>query len=466
MMAAAEAIPVSTSDQIVARLERLPISGLQARIMTILGFGTWFDSYDTLAIASALTVIFATLHISLVQTGLLIGLAYVGQLAGAILFGVLSELYGRKIAYVGALLTMGVFSLGSAFAWDFQSLLWFRILAGIGLGGEVPVAAAMLTEIVQGHRRGKHFFLYQQLYGWGNLLTPLIGFGLISAVGPALGWRLLLGLGSLPFLIGLISLFLLPESVRWLVDKGRLSKAEAIVARIEAAVTARGTALAPVQVRASADVQPVRFAELFARRYRRRTALCWLQWFCAYIPTVGLATWLPSLYVRVGHLPPSQGLLLTALSVSIGLVATYVVAFGAIDGLGRRGVFTIGFAGMAAGALIGVLEVAVFGVQGWQGLFVAACIMNVFLGFNAQGAYLYTSELFPTRMRGWASSTGRSVGLVASIIAPIAVGSLLASSLGIGGVFGLFALMNLLGVIVIRTLGIETKGAVLEEISA
>lgn len=456
----------STGDQVVARLERLPVSGLKARTMVILGLGTWFDSYDTLAIASALTVIFASLRIDLVQTGLLIGLAYVGQLAGAILFGLLSELWGRKPAYIGALLIMGLFSLGSAFAWDFQSLLWFRILAGIGLGGEVPVAAAMLTEIVQGHRRGKHFFLYQQLYSWGNLLTPVIGFGLISATGPALGWRLLLGLGSVPFIIGLVSLVALPESVRWLVDKGRLPQAESIVARIEAAVVARGRDLPPVQVRAPADVQPVRFGELFGPRYRRRTALSWLQWFCVYIPTVGLATWLPSLYVRVGHLPPSQGLLLTAVSVSLGLLATYVVAFGVIDGLGRRGVFTIGFAGMAAGAIIGIIEVAVLGVQGWEGLFIAACIMNVFLGFNAQGAYLYTSELFPTRMRGWAASTGRAVGLVASIIAPIAVGSLLASSLGVVGVFGLFALMNLLGVLVIRTLGIETKGAILEEVSA
>jgi hypothetical protein len=69
-------------------------------------------------------------------------------------------------------------------------------------------------------------------------------------------------------------------------------------------------------------------------------------------------------------------------------------------------------------------------------------------------------------MRGWASSAGRGVGLVASIVAPIAVGSLLASSLGIAGVFGLFALMNLVGVLAIRAFGIETKGAILEEVSA
>src|SRR5581483_710239 len=199
------------------------------RIMTILGFGTFFDSYDTLAIASALTVLPAILHIDFVTAGLLIGLAYIGQLFGAILFGVLSELYGRKAAYVGSLITMGVFSLGSALAWNFQSLLMFRILAGIGLGGEVPVAGAIMTEFVQGHRRGRHFFVYQTLYSWGNLLTPLIGFGLIAAAGPALGWRLLFGLGALPVVLGLIALVVLPESIRWLVDKGRLPQADAIL---------------------------------------------------------------------------------------------------------------------------------------------------------------------------------------------------------------------------------------------
>ncbi|HLG70485.1 MAG TPA: MFS transporter [Chloroflexota bacterium] len=461
-MAATEA---STSDAIVARLERLPFSGVHARIMTILGFGTFFDSYDTLAIASALTVLPAILHIDLVTAGLLIGLAYVGQLFGAILFGILSELYGRKAAYVGSLLTMGLFSLGSALAWDFQSLLMFRILAGIGLGGEVPVAGAMMTEFVQGHRRGRHFFVYQTLYSWGNLLTPLIGFGLISAAGPALGWRLLLGLGSLPVIVGLISLVLLPESIRWLVDKGRLSQADEVLGRIEKTLQARGTALPPYQVRARADVQPVRFGELFRGGYGRRTALCWLQWFCCYIPTVGLATWLPSLYTRIAHLPPQQGLLLTVLSTLCGLIAAYICAFGLIDRLGRKPTFCIGFGGMALGALIGVAEVA-GGAQGWQPLFIAACVILVFLPLNAQGAYLYTSELFPTRMRAWASSTGRGSGLVASIVAPIAVGALLASTLGAAGMFGLFALMSLLGLITIRALGIETKGAVLEEVSA
>jgi putative MFS transporter len=86
---------MSTSELLVGRAERLPITGLHRRVMIILGFGTFFDAFDTLAIASALTVIFSSLHIDFVATGALIGAGYVGQLIGALLFGVLSEVWGR-----------------------------------------------------------------------------------------------------------------------------------------------------------------------------------------------------------------------------------------------------------------------------------------------------------------------------------------------------------------------------------
>jgi MFS transporter, putative metabolite:H+ symporter len=455
----------SMGDAVVARLERLPFSKIHKRVMVILSTGTFFDSYDTLAIGSALTVIFTTLHIDLVSTGLLLGLAYIGQLVGAILFGMMSEVWGRKKAYIVSLLIMGAFSLASALAWNFGSLLAFRVLAGIGLGGEVPVAGAMMTEFVRAHRRGRHFFVYQTLYSWGAFITPLVGFVLISSLGPEKGWRWLLGIGCLPVVLAAISLWLLPESVRWLVDKGRTEQADSIVAAMENDLASRGIALEPVHVRAHADVKPTRFTELFDKNYRRRTALSWLQWFFCYIVTVGTVVWLPSLLVRVGHLTPTQSLQLTVLVNVCMLTGAYITAFGLIDRLGRRRTFTLGFAGMAFGAFVGLVEVSVFHVQSWVALFVAACLIQFSVTLNAQGAYLYTSELFPTRMRGWAASTGRGVGLIASIVAPIAVGSILNSKLGVVGMFSLFTLMAVLGIITILSLGIETKGQTLEEVS-
>lgn len=455
---------MSTNGAIIGRAERLPVTALHRRVLVILGFGTFFDAYDTLAIASALTVIFSSLHIDFVATGALIGVGYIGQLLGALAFGILSEVWGRKKSFIMALCIMGLFSIGSALSWNFQSLALSRALLGIGLGGEAPIAGTMIAELLQRHQRGRYFLMYQTLYQWGILLTPLAGFVLISALGPGAGWRVLFAIGAAPFLLALASLCWLPESVRWLVDKGRLREAETIVTRFEEDARTARLVLAEPRMTALADTKATRFTELFHRDYLRRTVLCWLHWFLCYYVVVGLVTWLPGLFVRVGHLSVTQGLL-AAVGVNLITVVMGYVSAALADKLGRRLLFSIGFAGMAIGALIGLAEIAWLDVQGWVPLFTAACVMQAFLIFNAMGCYLYTAELYPTRMRGWGSSTGRAVSLAASIVAPITVGVILGSAWGAAGMFAIFAVASILGFVVILWLGIETKDMLLEDLS-
>ncbi|HLI20488.1 MAG TPA: MFS transporter [Stellaceae bacterium] len=136
-----------------------------------------------------------------------------------------------------------------------------------------------------------------------------------------------------------------------------------------------------------------------------------------------------------------------------------------IDRIGRKPLFSLSFAGMTLGALLGLAEIAWFHVGGWVPLFTAARVMTAFLNFNALGCYLYTAELYPTRMRGWGSSAGRAVSLVASIVAPISVGAVLGSAWGAAGMFALFAAVSLLGLAATLSLGIETKNRLLEELS-
>jgi MFS transporter, putative metabolite:H+ symporter len=359
---------------------------------------------------------------------------------------------------------MGIFSLASAFAWNFQSLAWARALLGIGLGGEAPIAGAMMTELLQRRRRGAYFLVYQSLFQWGSLLTPFVGFGLIELFGPQLGWRVLLGLGALPLLLALIAAWKLPESVRWLVGKGRVREAESVVASFEQSAVAAGRALPAPEIRAPVEMRRTRFAELFHPQYLPRTALCWLNWFCTYIIVAGVVTWLPTLFVRLGHLTASESLL-AAVAVNVLAVVTCYIGAGLADVIGRRMLFVIGYVGMAAGAAIGIVEVGVLHLQGWIPYFIAALVLDAFLVINATGCYLYTAELYPTRMRAWGTSSGRAVSLVASVIGPLSVGKFLASSVGAGGMFGMFLLSSVVGFGVILWLGIETKGLALEEIS-
>src|ERR1700761_5636006 len=178
--AVAAAVDVARRSEILARLERLPFSRFHLRLAAILGVGTFFDAFDALTIATALAVVFTVLHINFLNAGFLISAAYVGQFIGAWAFGYLSEAFGRKIAFITALLIFGILSVATAFAWDFQSLVVLRILQGLGLGGEVPVAGALFGEYLRTANRGRIGLIYQSLFIWGAALTPAIGVGVFA----------------------------------------------------------------------------------------------------------------------------------------------------------------------------------------------------------------------------------------------------------------------------------------------
>src|SRR5262245_37821805 len=131
----------TTVDDIVARLERLPTSWWQVKARVIVGVATFFDAFDALAIASVLPVIVPLWKLAPPEIGLMISAGFLGQLLGALLFGWIAERYGR----IGSIALFAVMSLACAFAWDYPSLLVLRTIQGIGLGGEVPVAAVFIS---------------------------------------------------------------------------------------------------------------------------------------------------------------------------------------------------------------------------------------------------------------------------------------------------------------------------------
>src|SRR5437773_709614 len=151
----------SSVDDIVARLERLPTSWWQVRTRIIVGVATFFDAFDALAIASVLPVIVPLWKLTPPQIGFLISAGFLGQLVGALLFGWIAERYGRMTAMVWSIALFALMSLVCAFAWDYDSLLVFRTIQGIGLGGEVPVAAVFISELTRAQGRGRFVLLYE-----------------------------------------------------------------------------------------------------------------------------------------------------------------------------------------------------------------------------------------------------------------------------------------------------------------
>jgi len=455
-------VDVARRSEILARLERLPFSRFHLRLAAILGVGTFFDAFDALTIATALTVVFNILHINFLNAGLLISAAYVGQFIGAWIFGYLSESYGRKFAFITSLLVFGLLSVATAFAWDFKSLVIFRVVQGLGLGGEVPVAGALFGEYLRTTNRARIGLIYQSLFIWGAALTPAIGVAVFSLVGQDPGWRVLFMLGGVPALVAIYACWALPESARWLADKGRYDEAEKLIARIE--TEPRKEALPPLRVTPHPAPRKTRLGELFAGIYARRTILLWTQWAATFFVAYGYSIWLPTLYVRIGGMPVNNALLLTLVTWTATLTTMYLQAW-LLEKVGRKPLFIFGFAMITLGGSFGATMVLFFHATGWQILFASALIMGLGTALNSSACVNYTAELYPTRMRGLGIATGSSMNRLASIFSPFAVGALLNAGYGIEAVFAMFAVAGLIGLVVLIALGVETKGRTLEELS-
>src|SRR5262249_52931682 len=269
----------------------------------------FFDAFDALSLAFALPVLINLWHITPQQTGLLISSSYVGQFLGAILFSSIAEKFGRIRSAAAATALMSIMSLSCVLAGNFSELLAFRFIQGIGVGGEMPVAAAYISELSKAKGRGRFFMLYEMIFPIGLMATGQIG----AWVVPSFGWKSIFWIGGLPGLIVTFLLTRLPESPRWLISKGRLSDAELIIKQIEGGSRRPQppTEAAPVP---QASPERSRWKEVVGATYLSRTFVVWTLWATAYFVTNSLNNWLPSLYNTVYHLELRQSLRAAAMT--------------------------------------------------------------------------------------------------------------------------------------------------------
>jgi putative MFS transporter len=454
------------SATIAARIDRVPTGPFHYRLASILGGGTFFDAFDALSIAVVLTLVISAFGLDFSEAGLIVSAGYAGQWLGAVVVGALADRIGRRPAFVLSLVVFSVLSLVCAFAWSHSSLLLFRALQGIGLGAEVPIATTLINEYLGKRNRGRISVIYQSTFTWGIFVAPLVALVTIAAFGPELGWRVLLGLGALPLLIAVWAWFALPESARWLATSGRIDEADALVRRMEDEAIRRGRVLdepepvPPTPVAAGR----LRLAEVFSATYRARTFSLATLWFTSFFIVYGYLTWLPTMYVSVGQLPPANSLALTVALGAIQLVIVYATAW-LVDRIGRRPLLLAAFSFAVVGGLYGAVMLGLLGYTSWPVLFTAGIILAIGMSISSVTLYLYTSELYPTRMRGWATSACNSMARASSIVSPFIFGFMLGGHGGPGGVFTAMAVAAAIGLVAMTVSGVETRNRSLEELS-
>lgn len=448
--------PALTEQSIVARIERLPTSWWHVRTRLIVGVATFFDAFDSLTVAYVLPVVIPAFKMMPQQIAPLVAIGFAGQALGALFFGWAAERYGRlRIAMVTTAI-FGLTSLVCATATSYDQLFWYRFIQGFGLGGEVPIAAAYINEFARAKDRGRFFFLYEAAFPVGLLAVAVIGAWIV----PRFGWQWLFVLGALPALLTFMLRLLCPESPRWLASRGRLVEADRIVAAIENEISKGKPALLPTPAPVtSAVTQKGTWTELIRGRYLRRLITASVLWVCAFFITYGLLVWLPTIFTTVYKLPVQQALNYSLLANVVGLISYVACAF-VVDHLGRRLTFGLAF-------VIGSLPLfLLWWLQGAaaETVMYLATIAILFVTVCNGGLYLYTPELFPTRLRAMGASWSTFWLRAASIAGPYAVGAIL-PVYGLNGVFLACALVGAVGAIVCFFFAVETKGKVLEEIS-
>lgn len=434
------------------RLDGLPLTAFHWRVVVSSGLGWMFDALDSGLVAFALPLVAKEWSLSPDQVGSLGSAGLAGMFAGAVLVGSLTDRYGRKTLFQA---TLAVFSVATglcAAAGGYLSLLVMRFLVGAGLGGELPVASTLVSELSPSAHRGKLVVVLESFWAFGWAAAAVVAYLLI----PTWGWRAGFLIGALPVLYVLWLRRAVPESPRFLESAGRFDEAVAVVRRIEAECGQPEAALEPAPPAAG---RKSGVGALWAGGYRSRTAMLWVLWFAMVYSYYGIFIWLPSLLVAQGYSLVKS--FQYTLVITAAQIPGYFSAAWLVDRLGRKPTLSLYMLGCALSAFAFGRAEGGAQVMGW------GCLIS-FFNLGAWGVvYTYTPENYPTDLRGTGSGWAAGIGRVGGILAPMVVGRLLSAAPGRQDlIFLQFAVVVLVGLAAVLALGDETKGRSLEAISA
>jgi AAHS family 4-hydroxybenzoate transporter-like MFS transporter len=412
-------------------LDQQPFSGLQKRVLALCFLIVAIDGFDTASIGFIAPALRAEWHLSAMALAPLFGAGLFGLMAGALLLGPLADRYGRKPILLASVAFFGLTCLMSAFASDLNTLLVLRFLTGLGLGGAMPTTVTLTSEYCPQRRRAGLVTLMFCGFTIGSALGGLVSAQLLEAVG----WRGILMIGGVaPLLLVPLLLVALPESLRWLVLRGR--DGQAIAARIAGAGGGGGAAMPRLVV---SDIKPAGspISQLFRPDLIKGTLLLWTTFFMSLLIIYLLSSWLPTLLNAAGHKLSQASFISSAFQIGGTIGAVLLGRW--MDRYRPHRVLAVSYLGAAVCiAAVGMfidsvplLVLAVFGV-----------------GFGVSGSQVGANALsaafYPTASRAtgvsWASAVGRS----GSVVGSMAGGALLSAQLSNQTIFMLLAIPSVL----------------------
>jgi benzoate transport len=390
------------------------------------------DGFDLVVVGTVVTTLQKPEEWALSGPGttFVITIGLVGMMIGALTIGTLTDVLGRRRALIGAVTAFSFFTLLCAFAPNAAVFGVLRFLAGLGLGGCLPTAIAMVNEFTRSGRSGRATTTIMTGYHVGAVATAALAIVVI----PSLGWRWMFVIGALPAVV-LVPLMLrhLPESAAFLAAHGRRAEAEEVARR-------HGLELedpaAPVAAHAG-ETAGATLKTLFTSDYVRNTVVIGVTSFMGLLLVYGLNNWLPTIMREADYDLGAQ--LAFLLVLNVGAIVGLLVAGTVADRIGARAAGIGWFAGAAIFLALLSVRLPIAGI--YVMVFLTGCFV-----FSAQVlVYAFVSANHPPQVRATALGWSAGAGRVGAIVGPVITGALFSAGLAFPWGFYVFAVVGGLG---------------------
>jgi MFS transporter, putative metabolite:H+ symporter len=444
-----------SGNSISSKLDSLPVNKFHYKLVAIIGAGLFLDAFELALAGGVLGALTKSGWSTLQQNGLFVTMTFIGFIIGCAVAAFVGDRLGRKVIYQANLIIFGAASLCAAMAPSMSFLISLRLVMGIGLGAELVLGFATLTEFVPSRARGRLVTLLSLIAQTGVFFSSLIALWVI----PHLGWRAMFVIGGTAAVAVWFLRKFMPESPRWLEQVGRVDEARAVVNQIageEVFSTSAGVAGGST-TRAATKVDRGSVQDLFTAAQWKRTVLGLIILCTVQVCLYGMVTWLPTFFVQQGFdiVKSLQWNTVMTLGGPAGGLLGVLLA----DRVGRKPILIgVGLAGVALSIAYVQLK------EEWLLMAVGFCLVTTFYVIVVVGQSLYVSEMFPTKVRmrgtGLCSMTARI--LAASM--QFAIPPLFAFG-GIGAIVSCVAATLLIFTCAVAFMGSETRGRSLEEIT-
>jgi MFS transporter, putative metabolite transport protein len=431
-------------------LDDAPLSTFHKKLALFSSGGPFLDGYVLSIIGVAMVQLTSQWGLSTTEQGLIGASSLVGILLGAFLGGWLTDKFGRQMLFTLDLVAIIVFSVAQFFVEGVFWLVILRLLIGMAVGADYPIATSLLAEFSPRKYRGPLLGAFVCMWFVGAAVAYIVG-EMLARTGSE-GWRWMLASAALPALLIVLARLGTPESPRWLAGKGRIDEANESLQK----VFGPGVTVAdlPDEVKENLNIK-----SLIQSGYGKRMAFISVFWTCSIIPLFAVYAFAPAILGALkleGDLAQVGSALITILFMVGCIVAVFLV-----NRMGRRPLLIHSFlwAGIAL-LLLGIFPAAPSSV-----IIVLFAAYAVLIGGTQILQWVYPNELFPTEIRGSAVGLASSISRIGAAIGTFLV-PLSLTSLGIGPTMLIAAAITLLGALISQFWAPETRGKSLSECAA